>query len=74
MFTDEASLPENAGRRGGVQRHAPEPNEHEIAAMCAMIRAGWSVKEERARNQFSRWRLRSPHCPSDLQRLMSEAQ
>lgn len=31
----------NMGRRGGLLERSPDPTEHEIAAACRRLQAGW---------------------------------
>lgn len=39
--TDDTSLPENLGKRGGVTTAAPVPSPREIAEATARIQASW---------------------------------
>lgn len=49
-FTDDTSLPQNLGHRGGRNEMATPPTEAEIEAATAAMRASWP--EER-RNEYS---------------------
>lgn len=49
-FTDDTSLPQNLGHRGGANQAVPPPTEAEIEAATAAMRATWD--DERL-NQYS---------------------
>lgn len=56
-FTDDTSLPQNLGHRGGANQAVPPPTEAEIEAATAAMRASWP--EERLNEYSGRqpWRV-----------------
>lgn len=58
-YTDDRSLSENVGRRGGIKVATPDPTPEEIAAEAAKIRESWTAHGRRNRHYMGEYRVRS---------------
>lgn len=58
-YTDDQSLPENLGRRGGTKIQTPVPSPAEIAEAAERIRQEWSPAGRRNRHYMGEYRVRS---------------
>ena len=58
-FTDDQTLDENKGQRGGIARLAPDPSPEEILAAAEAIRASWTPLNRRNRHYMGEYQVRS---------------
>lgn len=58
-YTDDRSLPENLGTRGGLKVQTPLPSPQEIAEAAERIRQEWTPTGRRNRHYMGEYRVRS---------------